>query len=145
MRLVENLLHESGNKKLKAEAYEYLSREREKVKHECHLRKNVNQRHLEVKRRLKIFNDVSMYRLARIKSAEEDNNQSNFVCEELKAKLKVTSQPVLTIGKVIQKNGAGKGGSYTWPTWMVQLILEQLVNDMPLSSISPNIASLYLG
>ena len=86
-----------------------------------------------------------MYRLARIKSAEEDNNQSNFVCEELKAKLKVTSQPVLTIGKVIQKNGAGKGGSYTWPTWMVQLILEQLVNDMPLSSISPNIASLYLG
>ena len=38
-----------------------------------------------------------MYRLARIKSAEEDHDQSNVVCEELNAELKVIIQLVVTI------------------------------------------------
>ena len=62
-----------------------------------------------------------------------------FFCEELKSNLNITDQPVFTIGKVLQEEVSGKGGSYTWPIWMVQLILEHLVNGMPLSAISPNI------
>ena len=55
--------------------------------------------------------------------------------------MKVTDQPVVTIGKVILKEGAGKVGSYTRPLCMVQLILEQLANGTFLAVISPNIAS----
>ena len=55
--------------------------------------------------------------------------------------MKITSQPVFTIRKVPQKEGYGKGGSYTWLILMVQLILKQLINDMPPAAISPNIAS----
>ena len=72
-----------------------------------------------------------MYPLERIKYSEEEHNQSNAFCEELKAEMKVTAQTVVTIGKVIQKEGSWKGGSYTWPIWMVQLILEKIVNGMP--------------
>ena len=53
--------------------------------------------------------------------------------------MKVTDNPVVTIGKVLQKEGYSKGGSYTWPIWMVQLILEQLANRTPPADISPNI------
>ena len=53
--------------------------------------------------------------------------------------MKVTDNPVVTIGKVLQKEGYRKGGSYTWPIWMVQLILEQLANRTPPADISPNI------
>ena len=69
--------------------------------------------------------------MARIKSAEQYHDQSNVVCEELEAELKVTAQPVVIIGKVIQKEGLWKGGSFTFPIWMVQLILEQLLNGTP--------------
>ena len=55
--------------------------------------------------------------------------------------MKVTTQTVVTIGKVLQKEGSGRGGSYTWTIWMVQLILEQFVNDTPPEAISPNIVS----
>ena len=58
--------------KVKAEAYECIDREREKVKHEFHLRKNANQHRQEVERHLKRSEDVSMYQFSRIKSAEED-------------------------------------------------------------------------
>ena len=66
---------------------------------------------------------MSMSQLARIKSAEEEHDKSNVACEELKAELKVTAQPVVNIGKVLQKERSGKGGSYTCTIWMVQLIL----------------------
>ena len=82
-----------------------------------------------------------MSRLARIKSAEEDHDWSNVVCEELKAKLKLNAHPVVTIGKLLQKYGSGKVGSYTWPICMVKLILEQLVNEIPTEAILPNIVS----
>ena len=39
--------------------------------------------------------DVYMSQLERIKYAEEDHDQSNIVCEILKAKLKVTAYPVV--------------------------------------------------
>ena len=55
--------------------------------------------------------------------------------------MKVTAQPVVTIGKVIQKEGARKGGSYTYPIWLVQLILEHILNGTPPAAISPKIAS----
>ena len=55
--------------------------------------------------------------------------------------MKVTAKPVAAIGKVIQKEGSRKVGSYTCPIWMVQLILEKLLNCTPLSAISPNISS----
>ena len=55
--------------------------------------------------------------------------------------MKVSTQPIVNVGKVLQKERSGKGGSYTWPIWMVQLILYQLVNYMPSEDISPNIAS----
>ena len=55
--------------------------------------------------RLKRSEDVPMSQLSRIKSTEEDHDQSNVVCEELKDKLKVTAHPVVTIGKVLQKKG----------------------------------------
>ena len=48
---------------------------------------------------------MSMSQLARIKSAEEDHDKFNVVREELKAELKVTAQPVVSIGKVLQKEG----------------------------------------
>ena len=70
--------------------------------------KNVNQRFREVGMRLNRSEDVPMSRLSRIKPAEEDHDQSNVVCEELKDKLKVTAHPVVTIGKVLQKEGSGK-------------------------------------
>ena len=57
--------------------------------------------------------------------------------------MKVNAQPVVTIGKVPQKEGSRKGGSHIWPIWIVQLILEQLVNGTLLASISPNIASQF--
>ena len=63
---------------------------------------------------------MSMSQLARIKYSKEDHDWSNIVCEELKSELKVTSQPVVTIGTVLQKEGVGKGGSYTWPIYTVQ-------------------------
>ena len=44
-----------------------------------------------------------MYRLSGIKYAEEDHDQSNIVFEGLKVKMKVTDQPVVTIGKLSQK------------------------------------------
>ena len=75
------------------------------------------------------------------KSAEEDHYRSNVVCEELKSELNVTSRPVITIGKVVQKEVYGKGGSSTWPIWIVQPILEQHVNCMPPASISSNMLS----
>ena len=89
-------------KNIKSEAYECLARERENAK-KCHIRKNANQCFREVERRLKRYEDVSMPQLARIKYAEEDHNQSNVVCEEIKAKMKVTSHPVVTIGKLLKK------------------------------------------
>ena len=46
-------------KKVKAEAYEFLARDMEKVKYECHLLKNMNQRRREVERRLNRSEDVS--------------------------------------------------------------------------------------
>ena len=73
------------------------------MKHEFHPRKNANQHLREVERRLKTYEDVSMYQLERIKSAENDHDQSNVVCEEIKSKLKITAQPVVTIGTLIQK------------------------------------------
>ena len=81
-----------------------------------------------------------MSRLARKKSAEEDHDHSSIVCEELKAEMKVTAPSVATIDKVLQKEGARKGGSYTWSIWIVQLILDQLVNGTPPAAISPNIS-----
>ena len=57
--------------------------------------------------RLKRSEDVSMSRLSRIKSTEEDHDQSNLVCGELKDKLKVTAHPVVTIGKLLQKRDPG--------------------------------------
>ena len=53
-------------KKLKAESYVFLAEKRENIKHELHLRNNANQRHQEVKRRLNIYEDVSIYLLSRI-------------------------------------------------------------------------------
>ena len=79
--------------------------------------------------------------MARIKFTEEDHDKYNVICGELKAELKVTSQPVVTFRKVLQKEGSRKGGSYNWPILMVQLISEQLVNVMPPAAMSPNIAS----
>ena len=55
--------------------------------------------------------------------------------------MKVNAPPVVTIWKVIQNEGSGKGVSHTWPIWMVELILENLVNGTPPKIISPNIAS----
>ena len=39
------------------------------------------------------------------------------------------------------KEGIGHGGTVTWPLWMVQLILESLVNGTPPSSVPANIIS----
>ena len=75
------------------------------------------------------------------KYVEEEYDQSNIVCEKLTADLKLTSQIVINIGKVIQKEGTWKGGFYTRTIWMVQLILEHLVNGTPSVAISPNISS----
>ena len=66
---------------------------------------------------------MSISQSARIKSAEEDHDNSNVVCEELKSEIKANDHPVVAIGKILQKEVAGKGGSYNWPIWMVQLIL----------------------
>ena len=55
--------------------------------------------------------------------------------------MKVTSQPIVTFGKVPQKEVSGKGWSYNWPIWIVQLILEQLVDGTLPAAISTNIAS----
>ena len=52
-----------------------------------------------------------MSQLARIKSAEEEHDQYNVACEEFKAELKVTSHPVVAIGKVLQKSYPGKEGT----------------------------------
>ena len=82
-----------------------------------------------------------MSRLARKKYAGEDHDNSNLVCKELKADLKVTTHTVVTIGKLIQKEGAGKEGPYTRTIWMVQLILKNIVNGMPTEDTSLNIAS----
>ena len=49
------------------------------------------------KRRLKRSEDLSMSRLEKPESVEEDNNQYYIVCDELKAYLKVTSQPVFLL------------------------------------------------
>ena len=103
--------------------------------------KNENQRFQEVERRLNRSEDVSMSRWEILKSEENYHNHSNVVCEELKADLKLNSQPVVTIGKLLQKDVSGKGGSYNWPIWMVQLILENLVNGTPPGDIPSNIAS----
>ena len=65
-----------------------------------------------------------MSQLVRIKSVEEYHDLSNFVFEELKAKMKVAYQPVGIIWKVLQKEESGKVVSYTCLIWMVQLILE---------------------
>ena len=43
------------------------------------------------------------------------------------------------VGKI--KEGGGHGGNCTWPLWMVQLILESLVNGTPPSAIPSNITS----
>ena len=72
-----------------------------------------------------------MSRLARMQSAEEDHYQSSVFCEELEAKLNLTAQSVVTIWKLLHKEGYDKGGHYNWPILMVQLILEQLVNGKP--------------
>ena len=128
-------------KKVKAEIYECLARQRDKVKYEYHLRKNTNYCRQQVKGSVKRSDDVCMSLLARIKYTEEDHDQSNVVCEEINSQLKVTSQPVVTIWKIIQKQGSGKGGYYTWPIWMVQVILEQLVNGTPPAATSLKIAS----
>ena len=53
--------------------------------------------------------------------------------------MKVTTQTVVTIDKVLQKEGSGRGGSYTWTIWTIKIILEQLVNGTPPEAISPNI------
>ena len=53
--------------------------------------------------------------------------------------MKVTAQTVVTIGKVLQKEGYRKRGSYTWTIWTIKMILEQLVNGTPPEAISPNI------
>ena len=82
-----------------------------------------------------------MTQLARIKYVEEYHDQSNVVCEELKEDLEVTAQHVVTIGKVIQKERSRKVGYYTWPIWVVQFILKNLVNGTPPASISPKIMS----
>ena len=82
-----------------------------------------------------------MSRLEIIKFTKQYHDQSNVVCEELKADMKITSQPVVINGKVLKKEGSGKGDSYTCPMCMVQLILGQIVNDTSLVAISPNIAS----
>ena len=55
--------------------------------------------------------------------------------------MKVTAHPAVPIGKVPPKEVSGKGVSYTWLIWMVQLILEQLLNSTLPSAILPNIAS----
>ena len=68
-------------KNINVEAYECLARDKGDVKRELHLRKNENQRHREVEKRLKRSEGVSMPRLARIKSAEDDHDQYNVVCE----------------------------------------------------------------
>ena len=62
------------------------------------------------------------------KYSEEYHDQSNVVCGELKANMNENSQSVVAIGKVPQKEAAGKGGYYTWPICMVQFILDKLVN-----------------
>ena len=49
--------------------------------------------------------------------------------------MKLTAQPIVTIGKVLQKDGSGNGGPYNWTIWMLQLILEQIVNSMPPEAI----------
>ena len=79
--------------------------------------------------------------MARIKYAEEDHDQSNVLCEELKAEMKVTVKAVGNVYKVLQKERYGKGGSYPFPKCMVQLILEQLMYCTLPEVISPNIAS----
>ena len=53
--------------------------------------------------------------------------------------MKVTDQSIVTIWKVIHKEGAGKIGYNTWLVWTVTLILDNLVNDMPPAATSPNI------
>ena len=63
------------------------------------LKKNENQRRREVNRRLKRSEDVFMYQLARRKYAREYHYQSNIFFEELRSHLKVTTQPVIVIGK----------------------------------------------
>ena len=69
-----------------------------------------------------------MSQLEKTKSVEQKNDQYNVIFEELKAEMKVTAKSVVAIGKVIQKEGSRKVGSYTWPIWMVQIILEKLLN-----------------
>ena len=76
-----------------------------------------------------------------IESAKEYHDQSNVVWEEIKDDLKVTAQPVITISKLLQKEVSGKRGAYIFLIWMVQLILEQIVNGTPPAAISPNILS----
>ena len=55
--------------------------------------------------------------------------------------MKVSTQPIVNVGKVLQKERSGKGGSYTWPICMLQLILKQLINGTLPAVISPNIVS----
>ena len=103
--------------------------------------KNETQRFQEVERRLNRSEDVSMSRWEILKSEENYHNHSNVVCEELNADLELTDQHVINIGNVLQKEGAGKGGSYAWPIWMVQHVLENILNGTPTETISPNISS----
>ena len=49
-----------------------------------------------------------------------------------------TSNDIKEVRKI--KEGFGHGGTITWPLWMVQLILESLVNGTPPSSVPANIA-----
>ena len=50
-------------KKVKADKYACIARERDKLKYEFHIRKKAKQRRREVERRLERSDDVSMYRL----------------------------------------------------------------------------------
>ena len=39
------------------------------------------------------------------------------------------------------REGCNHGGAYTWPLWILQLVLEMLVHGAPPSSIPPSIVS----
>ena len=74
-------------------------------------------------------------RLGRTRELQEE-------CSELRSKVvEVSDAKKCTDIKFCKVTNQARGGAHTWPLWMVQLILEQLVNGTPPSAISANIAS----
>ena len=68
--------------------------------------------------------------------------ESEFEYKNLENKIDNPEQGIAEIRKERDSMRSGKkGGALVWPLWMLQLVLEILVNGTPPASIQPNIAS----